>query len=123
MTQPPDSSQLLRTPVLGNQRPWINTHRVKTNSKKNSLSSLGCPAGLAKRKREELLQTSVSPYHLFSDMADVTTFRRNLLSWYDQEKRDLPWRKWVSGWDRVSGVGSWPFALLIVVFTFGLIDR
>lgn len=49
--------------------------------------------GLAKQKREELLKTSVSPYHLFSDMADVTAFRRNLLSWYDQEKRDLPWRK------------------------------
>ncbi|XP_038965136.1 adenine DNA glycosylase isoform X8 [Rattus norvegicus] len=49
--------------------------------------------GLAKQKREELLKTPVSPYHLFSDIADVTAFRRNLLSWYDQEKRDLPWRK------------------------------
>lgn len=57
----------------------------------------GRPAGRAKRKDEEILQTSVCPYHLFRDMTDVTTFRRNLLSWYDQEKRDLPWRRWVSG--------------------------
>ena len=74
--------------------------------KKRFLSSPGCPAGLAKQKREELLQASVSPYHLFSDVADVTAFRSNLLSWYDQEKRDLPWRNLVSGWDRDSGMGS-----------------
>lgn len=51
------------------------------------------PAGLAKLQEEMVLQASVSPYHLFRDAAEVTVFRERLLSWYDQEKRDLPWRR------------------------------
>ncbi|XP_069498464.1 adenine DNA glycosylase [Ambystoma mexicanum] len=37
----------------------------------------------------------ISSYHSFGD-EDVATFRKNLLSWYDQCKRDLPWRKLAS---------------------------
>lgn len=85
----------LRTSVRSHKKqPANHTRRGKCalNSSQARPSGLD---GLAKRKREEVLPASVSPYHLFSDMADVTAFRRNLLSWYDQEKRDLPWRKWV----------------------------
>ncbi|XP_029801881.1 adenine DNA glycosylase isoform X5 [Suricata suricatta] len=52
--------------------------------------------GLARRQKEVVLRASVSPYHLFRDTAEVTVFRENLLSWYDREKRDLPWRRRVS---------------------------
>ncbi|XP_030311329.1 adenine DNA glycosylase isoform X1 [Calypte anna] len=31
--------------------------------------------------------------HLFSDPAEVEALRRNLLAWYDECKRDLPWRR------------------------------
>ncbi|XP_032969249.1 adenine DNA glycosylase isoform X7 [Rhinolophus ferrumequinum] len=31
------------------------------------------------------------------DAAEVTVFRERLLSWYDQEKRDLPWRRRAKG--------------------------
>ncbi|KAJ8779546.1 hypothetical protein J1605_012430 [Eschrichtius robustus] len=55
------------------------------------------PAGLARQQEEVRLQAPVSPYHLFRDTAEVTVFRKSLLSWYDREKRDLPWRKWVEG--------------------------
>ncbi|XP_058408250.1 adenine DNA glycosylase isoform X8 [Diceros bicornis minor] len=51
------------------------------------------PNGLAGQQKEVVLQASVSPYHLFRDTAEVTVFRESLLSWYDQEKRDLPWRR------------------------------
>ncbi|XP_032660433.2 adenine DNA glycosylase isoform X5 [Chelonoidis abingdonii] len=34
-----------------------------------------------------------SAYHLFSHVAEIKTFRKNLLAWYDKCKRDLPWRK------------------------------
>ncbi|XP_006899083.1 PREDICTED: A/G-specific adenine DNA glycosylase [Elephantulus edwardii] len=44
------------------------------------------------RQQKEVLQASVSPYHLFKD-AEVTAFRGSLLSWYNREKRDLPWRR------------------------------
>nr|XP_012417893.1 PREDICTED: A/G-specific adenine DNA glycosylase isoform X3 [Odobenus rosmarus divergens] len=54
-------------------------------------------AGLARRQEGVLLQASLSPYHLFRDTADVRVFRENLLSWYDREKRDLPWRRRVEG--------------------------
>nr|XP_021539518.1 adenine DNA glycosylase isoform X1 [Neomonachus schauinslandi] len=53
------------------------------------------PNGLAGRQEEVLLQAS--PYHLFRDPADVRVFRENLLSWYDREKRDLPWRRRAEG--------------------------
>ncbi|XP_063464042.1 adenine DNA glycosylase isoform X20 [Pan paniscus] len=53
----------------------------------------GAPAGLARQPEEVVLQASVSSYHLFRDIAEVTAFRGSLLSWYDQEKRDLPWRR------------------------------
>lgn len=57
------------------------------------LSFLRPPTGLAEQQEEVVLQASVSPYHLFRDAAEVTVFRESLLSWYDQEKRDLPWRR------------------------------
>ncbi|XP_067423855.1 adenine DNA glycosylase isoform X2 [Emydura macquarii macquarii] len=34
-----------------------------------------------------------SAYHLFSHPAETEAFRKNLLTWYDKCKRDLPWRK------------------------------
>lgn len=49
-------------------------------------------------------QASVSLYHLFRDVAEVTAFRKSLLSWYDREKRDLPWRRLVGG--RGMGLGD-----------------
>ncbi|KAF4021855.1 hypothetical protein G4228_013682 [Cervus hanglu yarkandensis] len=54
------------------------------------------PAGLA-RQQKALLQASVSPYHLFRDVAEVTAFQESLLGWYDRKKRDLPWRRLVEG--------------------------
>ncbi|NXX39667.1 MUTYH glycosylase, partial [Tricholaema leucomelas] len=33
-----------------------------------------------------------SAQHLFSDPAEIQALRRNLLTWYDKCKRDLPWR-------------------------------
>uniref|UniRef100_A0A8C9DEW1 MutY DNA glycosylase n=1 Tax=Prolemur simus TaxID=1328070 RepID=A0A8C9DEW1_PROSS len=54
----------------------------------------GPDAGLARQPEEVVLQASISPYHLFRDTAEVTAFREKLLSWYDREKRDLPWRRW-----------------------------
>ncbi|EPQ17084.1 A/G-specific adenine DNA glycosylase [Myotis brandtii] len=55
------------------------------------------PAGQARRQEEVVLQASVSPYHQFRDAAEVTVFRESLLSWYDQKKRDLPWRRRAEG--------------------------
>ncbi|XP_028640601.1 adenine DNA glycosylase isoform X1 [Grammomys surdaster] len=85
----------LRASVRNHKKQPANDKRREKCALKSGQAKPSGLNGLAKQKREELLQASVSPYHLFSDMADVTAFRRNLLSWYDQEKRDLPWRKWV----------------------------
>lgn len=89
--------------IMKKLRASVRSHRKQpANPKKRGKCALSssqakpsAPDGQAKQKDEEFLQTSVCPYHLFRDMTDVTTFRRNLLSWYDQEKRDLPWRRWV----------------------------
>ncbi|XP_045401515.1 adenine DNA glycosylase isoform X2 [Lemur catta] len=63
---------------------------------KDALSSQAKPSGpdgLARQPEEVVLQASISPYHLFRDTAEVIAFREKLLSWYDREKRDLPWRR------------------------------
>ncbi|XP_028745587.1 adenine DNA glycosylase isoform X3 [Peromyscus leucopus] len=85
----------LRASVRSHRKPLANHERRRKCALSSSQATPSASDGQAKPKKEELLQASVSPYHLFRDMADVTTFRRNLLSWYDQEKRDLPWRRWV----------------------------
>ncbi|TKS74505.1 Adenine DNA glycosylase [Collichthys lucidus] len=36
--------------------------------------------------------SSPSTYHTFHDAADVALLRSQLLSWYDKEQRELPWR-------------------------------
>nr|XP_031540051.1 adenine DNA glycosylase isoform X2 [Vicugna pacos] len=80
-------------------------HRKQSSSQegreKRALSSSQAkpsgPDGLARRQEEVVLQASVSPYHLFRDTAEVTVLRKNLLSWYDLEKRDLPWRRQAEG--------------------------
>lgn len=36
--------------------------------------------------------SSPSTYHTFHDPAAVVLLRSQLLSWYDKEKRELPWR-------------------------------
>ncbi|XP_074122207.1 adenine DNA glycosylase isoform X1 [Sminthopsis crassicaudata] len=41
--------------------------------------------------------SQVSPYHVFGAADQVAGFRANLLSWYDQAKRDLPWRRRAAG--------------------------
>lgn len=62
------------------------------------------PADLARQQKDVVLQ-AFSPYHLFRDTAEVTVFREKLLSWYDREKRDLPWRRRVSR--RGTGRAGW----------------
>ncbi|XP_012578171.1 PREDICTED: A/G-specific adenine DNA glycosylase isoform X2 [Condylura cristata] len=57
----------------------------------SSMATPSAPDGLSRSQEE--VQGSVSPYHLFRDSAEVTIFRESLLSWYDREKRDLPWRR------------------------------
>ncbi|XP_061681560.1 adenine DNA glycosylase isoform X2 [Syngnathoides biaculeatus] len=43
-------------------------------------------------KKEPSVGTSLPPYHNFREPADVGRLRTRLLSWYDLEKRELPWR-------------------------------
>ncbi|XP_012970297.1 adenine DNA glycosylase [Mesocricetus auratus] len=85
----------LRASMRSHRKQSANHEKREKCTCSSSQAGTSAPAGRAKQKGEELLKASVSPYHLFRDMADVETFRRNLLSWYDQEKRDLPWRRWV----------------------------
>ncbi|KAL7828997.1 hypothetical protein SRHO_G00326310 [Serrasalmus rhombeus] len=41
-------------------------------------------------KEEE--SAELASYHFFSDATELRLFRSHLLSWYDQSKRELPWR-------------------------------
>ncbi|XP_042337708.1 adenine DNA glycosylase isoform X2 [Plectropomus leopardus] len=43
-------------------------------------------------KKENISASPPSKYHTFHDPADVVLLRSQLLSWYDKEKRELPWR-------------------------------
>ncbi|XP_077815206.1 adenine DNA glycosylase isoform X11 [Macaca mulatta] len=77
----------------GHRRQAASQERRQKHAKSNSQAKPSACDGLARQPEEVVLQASVSPYHLFRDIAEVTAFRRSLLSWYDQEKRDLPWRR------------------------------
>ncbi|XP_037625612.1 adenine DNA glycosylase [Sebastes umbrosus] len=46
----------------------------------------------AVKEEETTNASSPSAYHTFHDPADVVLLRSQLLSWYDREKRELPWR-------------------------------
>ncbi|XP_037005139.2 adenine DNA glycosylase isoform X4 [Artibeus jamaicensis] len=71
--------------------------RRKKHALSSSQAKPSVPDGLARRQEEVVLQASVCLDHLFRDPVEVTVFRENLLSWYDREKRDLPWRRWAEG--------------------------
>ncbi|XP_072863459.1 adenine DNA glycosylase isoform X5 [Chlorocebus sabaeus] len=77
----------------GHRRQAASQEGRQKHAKSNSQAKPSACDGLARQPEEVVLQASVSPYHLFRDVAEVTAFRRSLLSWYDQEKRDLPWRR------------------------------
>ncbi|XP_028259596.1 adenine DNA glycosylase isoform X2 [Parambassis ranga] len=44
------------------------------------------------KQEESTAVSSPSSYHTFPDPADVVQLRSQLLSWYDKEQRELPWR-------------------------------
>ncbi|XP_017506216.2 adenine DNA glycosylase isoform X3 [Manis javanica] len=75
----------------------------KKHAPSSSQAKPSAPDGLAGRLEEVVLQASVSPYHLFRDTAEVTVFRESLLSWYNREKRDLPWRRQKVRWTWTGG--------------------
>ncbi|XP_044920371.1 adenine DNA glycosylase isoform X4 [Mustela putorius furo] len=70
----------------GKKKCVLSSSRVKPST----------PNDLARQQKDVVLQ-AFSPYHLFRDTAEVTVFREKLLSWYDREKRDLPWRRRAEG--------------------------
>ncbi|XP_048671439.1 adenine DNA glycosylase isoform X7 [Marmota marmota marmota] len=71
-----------------------NSSQAKPSAPKGRISECpGTPADLANQQEEKIFQASVSPYHLFRNRTEITAFRKSLLSWYDTEKRDLPWRR------------------------------
>lgn len=61
----------------------------------SSQAKPSAPSAGPARQQKALLQASVSPYHLFRDVAKVTALQESLLDWYDRKKRDLPWRRLV----------------------------
>ncbi|XP_032217046.1 adenine DNA glycosylase [Mustela erminea] len=94
-----------REAIMKKPRTAVRSHHRKQAShqegkKKCVLSSSrvkpSTPNDLARRQKDVVLQ-AFSPYHLFRDTAEVTVFREKLLSWYDREKRDLPWRRRAEG--------------------------
>ncbi|XP_019125815.2 adenine DNA glycosylase isoform X1 [Larimichthys crocea] len=75
--------------------------RFRSTLQKNKKTGLEMvETAKAKRKRsktavkeeETTNASSPSTYHTFHDTADVALLRSQLLSWYDKEQRELPWR-------------------------------
>ncbi|XP_054346172.1 adenine DNA glycosylase isoform X6 [Pongo pygmaeus] len=77
----------------GHRKQAASQEGRQKRAKNNSQAKPSACDGLARQPEEVVLQASVSSYHVFRDLAEVTAFRGSLLSWYDQEKRDLPWRR------------------------------
>ncbi|XP_051950263.1 adenine DNA glycosylase-like [Xyrauchen texanus] len=60
-----------------------NTKVIKSSNKKKPKPTI---------KEEELSEMVPSSYHIFHDPSEISLFRSRLLHWYDQYKRELPWR-------------------------------
>ncbi|KAG9270115.1 adenine DNA glycosylase isoform X1 [Astyanax mexicanus] len=67
----------------------INTmSRIKSQGKRAALPK----SNKLKPNVKQEEPSSPSSYHFFDDPAELKLFRSHLLSWYDQSKRELPWR-------------------------------
>ncbi|XP_043103839.1 adenine DNA glycosylase isoform X2 [Puntigrus tetrazona] len=75
----------LRSAVQKGTRAAIeNREAIKSSDKTKSKPAI---------KEEEPSETEPSsPYHFFHDPPEIPLFRSHLLHWYDQNKRELPWR-------------------------------
>ncbi|XP_070688277.1 uncharacterized protein mutyh [Pempheris klunzingeri] len=63
--------------------------------KRATLEMIGTAKPKRKRSKTAVKEeetTNAYSYHSFHDPADVVLLRSQLLSWYDKEKRELPWR-------------------------------
>ncbi|KAL2089967.1 hypothetical protein ACEWY4_014655 [Coilia grayii] len=76
----------------------IMKHRFRSavqKSKKVTIENTG-NVKRSKRKvtpvKEEPTDAEFSTYHYFQNAEDIGSFRSQLLHWYDQTKRELPWR-------------------------------
>ncbi|XP_060788743.1 uncharacterized protein LOC132893567 [Neoarius graeffei] len=76
----------------GTQRPVlvIKLKMMSSAVRNKTQTGKSCSRRLKSAGREE--EPSESPYHCFHDTAELELFRSRLLSWYDQTKRELPWR-------------------------------
>ncbi|KAA0714274.1 Adenine DNA glycosylase [Triplophysa tibetana] len=57
------------------------TEVMKSSNKKKTKAAI---------KEEETSEPS--SYHFFNDLPEISAYRSHLLQWYDQNKRELPWR-------------------------------
>ncbi|KAK2898412.1 hypothetical protein Q8A67_009830 [Cirrhinus molitorella] len=74
----------LRSAVQKGKRAALeSTEVIKSSNKKKSKPGI---------KEEEPSETEPSSYHFFHDPNEISLFRSQLLQWYDQNKRELPWR-------------------------------
>lgn len=82
-----------RGAVGGGHRKQTACKKRREHSLNSSQTKPSAPDGPAGQHEEAMSQTSISLHHQFKDPAEVLAFRGNLLTWYDREKRDLPWRR------------------------------
>ncbi|XP_073675360.1 A/G-specific adenine DNA glycosylase [Garra rufa] len=73
----------LRSAVQKGKRAALENTEVIKSKKKISKPAI---------KEEEPSETEPSSYHFFHDPTEISLFRSQLLQWYDQNKRELPWR-------------------------------
>ncbi|MBN3302373.1 MUTYH glycosylase, partial [Amia calva] len=72
-----------------------NGNKVVLESDENTKRSQKKKTAIAPAVKEEPASLSLaqnSPYHFFQALDDISSFRRQLLAWYDRSKRELPWR-------------------------------
>uniref|UniRef100_A0A671R0C3 Adenine DNA glycosylase n=1 Tax=Sinocyclocheilus anshuiensis TaxID=1608454 RepID=A0A671R0C3_9TELE len=90
----------LRSAVQKRKRAALeNTERIKSSNKKKSKPAIKEVCIDFLFSPEELSETEPSSYHFFHDATEISRFRTHLLQWYDQNKRELPWRTLVKASD------------------------
>ncbi|XP_055497652.1 adenine DNA glycosylase isoform X4 [Leucoraja erinacea] len=77
--------------IMNKMKASVKSRRTSLKRKENTIMSPQKKKPCFKQIKEELPKENI--YHTFKNPGEIYSFRASLLSWYDKNKRELPWRR------------------------------
>lgn len=77
--------------IMNKMKASVKSRKTSLKRKENTIMSPQKKKPCFKQIKEELPKENI--YHTFKNPGEIYSFRASLLSWYDKNKRELPWRR------------------------------